>query len=108
MDNERTKVEAIKGEPLRFYVKSDSDRLPYLVDLLLNSGNGACSCKSFQCSKSPAIKEGKPLHTHYTMCKHIIRCREYYTMHTLKNLARLIKDKEMFNNINDLLNNLLD
>lgn len=61
-------------ELLRYFVRSSTTREEYLVDLAAYDGNGACTCKDFQCRIEPMLSRGeKPRRTH---CKHLRAARE--------------------------------
>ena len=89
------KVEPIAGEALRYYVESWSrPKLPYLVDLAENHGNGACSCTDFITRRQIAIRAGSPLFTRETSCRHCIAARKHFTIQTLTHAAALVKQQE--------------
>lgn len=63
------KVEPVMGEPLRFWVESESSPgTRHLVDLL----EGACGCASYVCNR----RAYAATHGRQWRCKHIIAARE--------------------------------
>lgn len=89
------RVQPVAGEALRYLVESWSNpKLPYLVDLSENHGNGACTCKDFQTRRQVAIREGHPLFTRETSCRHLIAARKHFTIQTLTDCAALVKAQE--------------
>ena len=93
--NGTIRVQPVAGEALRYFVESWSNpKLPYLVDLSENHGNGACTCKDFQTRRQVAIREGHPLFTRETSCRHLIAARKHFTIRTLTDCAALVKHQE--------------
>ena len=89
------RVQEIQAEPLRYLVESWSDPTrPYLVDLAENHGNGACSCKDFVTRRQPAIRQGSPLFTRATSCRHVVAARKHFTIKTLTDIAAMVKAQE--------------
>jgi hypothetical protein len=81
-------VEEVPGELLRYRVESWSNPdEPHLVDLAEHECSGACSCESFSFTKSKAIKEGKPLHTRLTQCRHVRAARRFFAVKLLREIA---------------------
>lgn len=79
-------IKAIQGEVMRFYVKSETSPNTYLVDLLENKGNGACSCRDFEVRRAKLIREGAELFTDQTTCKHIRLCHKWLVRSVLTDL----------------------
>lgn len=89
------KVTEIPNEALRYYVESSSQpEFPYLVDLSENEGNGACTCADFQARRWPAIRDGHDLFTRETSCVHIMAARRHWTIATLGEISRMVKQRE--------------
>lgn len=64
------KVTHIMGEPLRFWVSSESGSTPHLVDI----GEDACGCADWTCKHRKWQREtGKPYR-----CKHLKAAREAF------------------------------
>jgi hypothetical protein len=63
------------GDSFVFHASSVDDKDPYTVAMLENDGNGACSCRDFQCRCQPRWnKTGKVEEygsVNRTRCKHI-------------------------------------
>lgn len=88
MSEDALHVEPIKGEALRYRVRSASRTdLSYVVDLSEYQGNGQCTCPDFLCRREPNIKKGKPLYTRLTMCKHVMAARIDFLNTTLAAIA---------------------
>ena len=54
----------------QYYVNSQTDGDPHLVDMTENQGQGACSCGQYVYRVNPAWKRGEK----YPECKHISAC----------------------------------
>ena len=76
--------ENIEGEPLRYYVHSETvGNETHVVDLAANNGNGECSCTDFAMRRAPNFRHNGGHTVHYyldtegkvgkdaTTCKHI-------------------------------------
>lgn len=88
-------VAPMPNEALRYHVQSSSKpQSPYMVDLSLNNGNGACQCADWITRRNIAIKGGSPLFTRATSCKHVLAARRYFTVTTLTEMARLVTEQE--------------
>jgi hypothetical protein len=84
-------VEAIEGEPLRYWVRSDSARsLPRLVDLTENGGHGMCFCPDFLCRREPLLKKGAPKFSPQAQCKHIRLARTHFLNTALEAISQQI------------------
>jgi hypothetical protein len=73
---------------MTFEVLSSDGTETYLVDLLENKGNGACSCRDFICRRLPKWKEtGKTVPYGWldsSHCRHIQACIELWSIDVLK------------------------
>lgn len=59
---------------LTYFVRSEHTSEEYLVDLASYGGNGACTCKDFQCRIEPKLSRNEtPPRKH---CKHLRAARE--------------------------------
>lgn len=87
--DDTTRVSPIEGEPFRFKCESwETPDQPHTVDLLAYGGNGECFCVSFCAVKREAIKNGSPLFSGETMCRHIIAARDYMINEILKDQSK--------------------
>lgn len=85
-------VEGIDGEPLRFRVRSSSfPNAAHIVDLSEHGGSGLCLCTDFLLRREVAIKQGAPLFTRQTQCKHILAAREFLLNNFLRAAAKQLK-----------------
>jgi hypothetical protein len=79
----------------RFCYEVPSDRNPrvvYRVDLTAEGGYGRCSCTDWNTRRWPAIKEGKPMGTRETLCKHGMKARRHFLNKLLARLAQEEKE----------------
>lgn len=90
-ETKTVRVAPIPNEALRYYCESwTSPQRPHLVDLSDHFGNGSCSCKDFITRRQPAIRDGKPLFTQATTCRHIQAAHRYWLKHSLEHAAETI------------------
>lgn len=75
-------IREIHGEPLRYYVDSDSGNT-YLVDLLSNHGLGECSCVDFTTRRAPLQKQGER-----AKCKHINFVQQHFLYDLTSKLSK--------------------
>lgn len=69
------------NERMVFEVRSEKHpKIWYRVDLLSFGGMGGCACKNFNTRMSRARKEGKPMMTEVTDCKHIFNARRHVNL----------------------------
>ena len=88
-------VAPIPNEPLRYWVSSQKQgQPPYVVDLSMNEGSGACVCTDFITRRQPAVNMGKQLFTDQTSCKHVRAARNYFTERTLRDMAQMLNKNQ--------------
>ena len=75
------------AERMVYSVESDTAPHPYRVDLLANGGIGQCSCRDWETRRSPAIRAGAAIGTPASMCKHVLRARNYFLDGLLTTMA---------------------
>ena len=75
------------AERMVYSVESDTGSHPYRVDLLANGGIGQCSCRDWETRRSPAIRMGVAIGTPASMCKHVLRARNYFLDGLLTTMA---------------------
>jgi len=75
------------NERMVYSVESDYSPHPYRVDLLANGGIGQCSCRDWETRRSPAIRAGATIGTPASMCKHVLRARNYFLDGLLTTMA---------------------
>ena len=75
------------AERMVYSVESDTGPHPYRVDLLANGGIGQCSCRDWETRRSPAIRAGATIGTPASMCKHVLRARNYFLDGLLTTMA---------------------
>ena len=87
-------------EPQPTVVASGTERMVYLVssksrpgsryrvDLLANKGAGQCACRDWEIRRWPAIRDGKPMGTKETLCRHEILARRHFLNMLLQTLAK--------------------
>lgn len=63
----------------------------YRVDLEANGGYSQCDCPDWASRRWPAIREGKPMGTRATCCRHVLKVRNHFLNGVL---AALSKEKE--------------
>lgn len=61
----------------RYWVRSESRDMEYLVDLTGYNGNGWCGCENFAIKREPLLVRGAKPKSDELRCKHIIRAREF-------------------------------
>lgn len=63
------------GDRLTFSVTSTDDKDNYTVDMAADGGNAACTCRDWQCRRSPQYRKTKTIVDYgtplSTRCKHI-------------------------------------
>jgi len=75
------------NERMVYSVESDYIPHPYRVDLLANGGIGQCSCRDWETRRSPAIRAGATIGTPVSMCKHVLKARNYFLDGLLTTMA---------------------
>lgn len=78
-----------------YLARSESDGLPYMVDVLDNSGKGSCQCKDFSCRrKKHQDDEFDPNAVRQSgSCKHLHAAKQHFLTLILPKLANNQKDK---------------
>ena len=83
------KVAEIPGELMRFRVESWSNpQKPHLVDLLARKGFGECSCTDWVTRRAVNARNGAPMGTDETMCRHVKVARLYFLNKLLVKMAQ--------------------
>ena len=78
------------AETMVFAVRSATNpKTEHRVDLIALAGYGQCSCKSWACRASPAIKKLMPPGIHQTTCKHVRLARNHFTTKLLIAMSRM-------------------
>ena len=80
----------IKGELMRFHVKSRSSNREHLVDLSEYGMNGQCDCEWFIYKCEPKLARGEPANETLE-CWHIRQAKRYWWFHYLPSLLAALE-----------------
>jgi hypothetical protein len=75
----------------RVHSERSPKAIPYTVDLLENGGIGTCTCKGFQTTTWPKIRDGKLTLSSTFPChpdKHLQAARGHFFSHLLATMAK--------------------
>lgn len=80
-------------ERMTYLVRSESNpKTRYRVDLLANDGASECSCEDWAKRRGPALRNGSPMGTPATLCKHCKAAREYFLNGLLQRLSEELEN----------------
>ena len=83
-------VKPITFEPFRYKQESNKGSETYWIDLLDHEGNGSCSCPDFEIRRQYNIKNGKPLYSSDTRCKHVNCAANLWAIQSLKFFSEIL------------------
>ena len=89
-----SRVIPITGEPFRYNFNSSTSEEIYTVDLLENNGSGACSYADFSIRRQFNIKNGEPLFTDLTQCKHVKEAQRHYASQSCRFFSDILLSEE--------------
>ena len=89
-----SKITPIEGEPFRYNCKSSTSEEIYTIDLLENQGSGSCSCQDWTIRRQFNIKNGEPLHTDKTQCKHCKEAQRHFASQACKFFSDILNSEE--------------